>query len=266
MRRYAVLALIAALVIACQGYEKIEETGRVRPSLQYSEAEMNALGNEAYAQVLAEANIEEGTPRAEMVDRVGRKIAAVVSQNYDWQFALINDDKTANAFCLPGGKVAVYTGILPLTENEDGLAAVLGHEIAHATLQHANERMSEPVLKRLISLPVRITVGMWDALSPGSQKLVLGSFGLGYIVGEFMPYSQEHEFEADIVGIRYVHEAGYDMEEAPRFWKRMAEAFPEGDHADPMSTHPPSTARAAAPQGDRQDRSRGRRSIVIERR
>jgi predicted Zn-dependent protease len=126
---------------------------------------------------------------------------------------------------------------MPIAKTDDGLAVVLGHEVAHATLQHGNERMSQSAGKRLIGMPVSIAAGVWGAISPGTRRVVMDGFGLGFLVGTFLPYSQEHEIEADDVGLRYMRKAGYDIEEAPKFWQRMIDAT--GDRkSDSLSTHP----------------------------
>lgn len=239
--RLVPLALFLALA-ACKT-ETVPETGRKRYPLKYSEKEMAVLGAEAYEEVTKDYTVIANTPDAGMVQRVGRRIADVTGKTeYEWEFKLLDAPKTVNAFCLPGGKIAVFSGILPITESDAGLAVVLGHEVAHATLQHGNERMSQPTLKKIIGLPVSITANVWGAISPGSRRLVMGAFGLGSLVGELLPYSQEHEYEADEVGLRYIDEAGFDMEEAPRFWQRMIDATGL-QTSDALSTHPDAAKR-----------------------
>ncbi len=241
----ASLSLLLILTCACQGTETIPETGRSRPKLQYSEEQMNELGAKAYEDILSEAKIITGTPEADLIKRVGRKIAETAGKDYDWRFNLIDDDGILNAFCLPGGKVAVYSGILKVTKDETGLAVVMSHEIAHATLQHGNERMSQPTYKQLLGIPVGITADIWGSIAPGSRKVVMDSFGLGYIVGSVMPYSQQNEIEADEVGLRYMMKAGYDIDQAPLFWERMQAASPNAQPSDMLSSHPDSEQRAA---------------------
>ena len=234
-----IYGLILLLCFAgCQGWEVVKETGRTRPALKYSEEEMAALGAEAYEEVGRDYQVITGTAEAEMVQRVGRKLAEGTGKAYEWEFKLLDSPETINAFCLPGGKVAVFSGILLIAASEDGLAVVLGHEIAHATLQHGNERLSQPTLKRIIGLPVSIGANVWGSIAPRSRRLVMGAFGLGGLVGHFLPYSQEHEFEADEVGLTYMKNAGYNIEEAPKFWQRMIEATPGQQKSDALSTHP----------------------------
>ena len=150
---------------------------------------------------------------------------------------------TINAFCLPGGKIAVFSGILPIAQGEGGLAVVISHEVAHATLQHGNERISQPRIKRIIGAPVGLVTGIWGTISPTTRRLVMDGLGLGVIVGKALPYTQEHENEDDEIGLRYMKSAGFDLEEAPKFWRRMAVASSDGK-SDSLSTHPDAERRA----------------------
>jgi predicted Zn-dependent protease len=203
---------------------------------------MSALGAQAYADVTKGYETVTGTPEDEMLQRVGRAVAATTGKSYVWEFRLLEGPEK-NAFCLPGGKVAVFTGLLPVSESEDGLAVVLGHEIAHATLQHSNERLSQPTAKKLLGIPLKVTTDVWGGLAPNSRRVVMGAFGIGGVIGEFMPYSQEHEYEADEVGLRYMGAAGFPIEEAPRFWQRMLDATPNPQKSDALSTHPDAAKR-----------------------
>ncbi len=236
----------ALLAVSCGPREIVPETGRSRPALRYSEKEMETLGAEAYAEMSETHKVVSGTADAKRVAAVGRRIAVATRKNYPWQFRLYDEPEIANAFCMPGGKIGVFSGILPLTQNDDGLAVVLSHEIAHATLQHSNERMSQPALKQLVGLPVSIGVGLWGAVAPGTRKLAMSAFGLGSVVGVFLPYSQRDETEADDVGLIYMKRAGFDLTEAPRLWLRLAEEEnSKGQISDAVSTHPDPRQRAA---------------------
>lgn len=241
--RCASLAILIA-ACACQTMTTVPETGRRRPALQYTEAQMAELGAEAYRDVLEGAEVVEEGPDVEMVRAVGARLAEASGRDYEWQFALIDDDDVINAFCLPGGKVAVYSGLLPVAEGEQGLAVVLSHEIAHATLQHSNERLSQGGIKRLIAGPVGLVTNVWGSLAPGTRKIVMDGLGLGAVFGRAVPWNQEHESEADRVGLSYMQAAGYDLDEAPEFWERMADAAPPGQVTDSLSTHPNARARA----------------------
>jgi predicted Zn-dependent protease len=240
-----IFVALAPLSSGCSPRETVPETGRSRPQLRYSEAEMAELGGSAYEDATKDYKTISGTPEAAQLERVGRRLAAVTGKSYAWEFRLLEAPKMLNAFCLPGGKVAVFSGILAVTQTDDGLAVVLGHEIAHATLQHGNERMSQPFLKRLIGLPLTLTVNIWGSLSPASRRAVMSAFGIGGLVGELLPYSQEHEHEADQVGFHYMKQAGFDFAEAPKFWQRMVQASPAREKADALSTHPDPEARIA---------------------
>ncbi len=237
------IPLIVVLAVTACRTETVPETGRKRPPLRYSEKEMEVLGAEAYEEATKDFTAITGTDESRMVERVGRRLAdATGKKDYAWEFKLLDAPQIINAFCLPGGKVAVYSGILPIAATDDGLAVVLGHEVAHATLQHGNERMSQSAAKKLIGLPVSIAAGVWGTISPTSRRVVMDGFGLGFLVGEFLPYSQEHEIEADDVGLRYMQKAGFNIEEAPKFWQRMIDAT--GDRkSDSLSTHPDAAKR-----------------------
>ena len=241
------LALGRVLALGCIAFqrEEVPYTGRKRPPLRYTEQEMAVLGAEAYKDTLKKYKVIRGTADAARVQRVGRRIAAATGKSYDWEFALVDAPKVRNAFCLPGGKIAVFSGILPITRNDDGLAVVLSHEAAHATLQHANERMSQSFVKKLVGLPTSIVVGTWGAISPGTRKVVMNGLGVGFVVGEVLPYNQEMESEADQVGLIYMQKAGYDLTQASKFWRRMA-AGSEGRVTDSVSTHPDPERRAKA--------------------
>ncbi len=153
---------------------------------------------------------------------------------YDWKFVVIKDDETANAWCLPGGKIAVYTGILPYTKNDDGLAVVLGHEIAHAIAHHGNERMSQQMVVQLGESALSAALKN----QPEKTQQIFGSvYGIGSQVGVMLPYSRLHENEADRIGLILTAMAGYDPRESVPFWQRMNEASGQ-QPLELLSTHP----------------------------
>ena len=209
---------------------------------------MAELGRKAYAEVLKKYTVVETGADADMLRQVGDRLAKITgktaSDGYEWEFKLLKADDTINAFCLPGGKVAVFTGMLPICDGVEGLAVVVSHEIAHATLQHANERMSQSAAKGLIGIPVGAVTNIWGAIAPGSRKVVMDGLGLGAIFGQALPWDQGQESEADEVGLLYMQEAGYDIDAAPKFWERMVAASPPGQISDSLSTHPASKKRA----------------------
>lgn len=202
------------------------------------ESQLNSMGVQAYKEMLQKEK-ESADPRYnEMVRRIGQRIATVSGKNYQWEFKVIDNSQMVNAFCLPGGKVAVYTGILPVAKNEAGLAAVMGHEVAHAILQHGNERVSQQLL---IQAGLVVT-----AISLNNNKyrnLILGGLGVGSTIGVALPFSRMHESEADRVGTEYMARAGYDPREAVELWHRMG-AQGGGKMPQFLSTHPDPTKRA----------------------
>ncbi|MEQ1632126.1 MAG: M48 family metallopeptidase [Planctomycetota bacterium] len=203
----------------------------------YSPEEEAQLGEQAYAEILQ----SEGKPEIrsgrdyEMVVRVGRKIAEASGANFQWEFKLLDAPDVPNAFCLPGGKIAVYSGILPITQNESGLAAVIGHEVAHATEHHGAIRMSQGVVTQVGLTVAAAGVSMAD-MSDDQKTGFVALLGAGAQVGLVLPYSREHETDADLVGIRFAIRAGYDPWEAPKLWERMNELGSGGPAW--LSTHP----------------------------
>lgn len=195
------------------------------------DGQMNALGLESYREVLAKEKISKDPRLNEIVTRIGKRIASASGAKYDWEFAVIDNSKTVNAFCLPGGKIAVYTGILPVAANEAALAAVMGHEVAHATARHGAERMSQAVVTQF-GLAV-VDGALKDSRYRG---LTMGALGLGAQFGVLLPYSRLHEAEADKIGLLYMAKAGYDPKEAAGLWQRMAAVG--GRVPEFMSTHP----------------------------
>lgn len=226
-------------------------TGRQQLSL-ISSAEMLSMGHQQYDEFLkTNAVVPAGDSRTVMVKNVGRRIQSAVEQyfrqnnlalsGYGWEFNLI-DNKEANAWCMPGGKVAVYTGILPITNNEIGLAVVMGHEIAHAVAEHGDERMSQGLLAQLGG------AALSQALSQKpqeTQQLWMTVFGVGVTYGALLPFSRVQEREADHLGLIFMAMAGYDPNEALRFWQRMAQQSNRSAPPEFMSTHPSDESRIA---------------------
>ncbi len=208
----------------------------------FSDAELNALGIEAYAEITKEHKVITSGPDYAMLQRVASRIAAASDEPFEWEFKLLDAPDVPNAFCLPGGKIAVYTGILPLTANENGLAAVVGHEVAHATLRHGGKRMTQETLFALALGAV--AAGLEYTKMDDEQKgLTLLALGVGGQLGMILPFSRDHESEADELGLRYAVRAGYDPNEAPRLWERMAK-LGGSDTPEWLSTHPASERRA----------------------
>jgi predicted Zn-dependent protease len=200
-------------------------TGRKSFNLYLPEDDVQ-IGREAYAQVLAEAKVVQSGPEKEMVQRAMTRLTAVADDpGYEWQVNLLDDDATVNAFALPGGKMAVYTGILPVCGSETGLAVVMGHEIGHVVAQHGTERISSSLgMETFLSY---LNIGDYASLA---------TIGLDLLVNR--PFGRKQESEADEIGLIYMAMAGYDPREAITFWERMESQ--SGGQAPPefLSTHP----------------------------
>lgn len=241
MRRPIPHFLVVLLLIAVQSCAVVPHTQR-KALILISPGQEAALGAEAYKEILSQEKLSDNKRWILIVDRVGRNIARVSDRpDLDWEFKLIESPQK-NAFCLPGGKVAVYTGIMEVARNEAGLAAILGHEIAHAIARHGAERMSQALL-------VNLGLGLADVSLQNSEHrdLILAALGLSANVGLLLPYSRKHESEADAIGTLYMARAGYDPNEAVALWERFAGAEQNRPPAF-LSTHPPSRERAEALQ------------------
>lgn len=215
------------------GCSSIPETGRQRIML-ISAGQEQKLGLEAYHEVLASEKRSSDKQMTAVVERVGQRIATVANQpDFKWEFALLESDEV-NAFCLPGGKIAVYTGLLPVVKNEAALAAVVGHEVAHAIARHGGERISQQMSVEIIE--GLLSTGLGNA-SPVVREGAMQAFGIGSQVGVLLPYSRTHENEADHIGLMYAARAGYDPREAIALWQRM-EAVGKTRPPEFLSTHP----------------------------
>ncbi len=233
-------SLTTAMIVS--GCSTVPVTGR-RQVLTVSEAEENRLGIAAYKEVLEKEPISKSERDKELVQRVGQRIAAVANRpDFDWEFTVI-DSETQNAFCLPGGKVAVYTGMLPVCQTEAGLAVVMSHEVAHAIARHGGERMSHKMVQSLGQQAVgRLLQNQDDQ----KQRIALTAFNLGSEYGAILPYSRKHELEADAIGLRLMAEAGYDPSTAPEFWERFATLKGNGGPVEFLSTHPSDSRRSSS--------------------
>lgn len=237
------LILIFSAGLLAYSCSTVPLTGR-RSLAVVSNDEIQPLVNEEYKKaVSAEKNLT-ATANGQAVVRVGQKMAKaveayLVSEGYQdlvddfaWEFNLLESDQI-NAWCMPGGKVAFYTGILPITKDEAGIAVVMGHEIAHAVASHARERMSNGMMLNMGMSAVSVAMGQNPTMT---QQILLQSVGMGSELG-MLSFSRKHELEADEMGLIFMAMAGYDPRVAPVFWERMAAA---GGQAPPefLSTHP----------------------------
>ncbi len=227
--RTAVLALVLAA-----GCTTNPHTGRDQFILLSEEEELQ-LGAQSYQEVLSKENLSTSPAEVDPVRRVGQRIAAAAGKpEYRWEFSVIVDDRTVNAWCMPGGKIAFYTGIFPALADEAGMAFVMGHEVSHALARHGAERISENMVVGGLGGLLAATLGGRDEKS---QELVLAAYGVVTGVGIVLPHSRAHESEADALGLNLMARAGYDPRQAVEVWKRMA-ALGGGGTPEFLSTHP----------------------------
>jgi predicted Zn-dependent protease len=228
-----VLIVSGLMVIACY---KAPVTGRSQ-FIILSQSEENQMGVAAFQEVLKEEQVSTNAQYNEAVTRVGTRIVGVAdTPQYNWDFKVLKDDEQINAFALPGGKVGVYTGILPVAATDAGLATVMAHEVAHVAARHGGERVSTDVLAQIGAVGVSAALGGSD---PWVSEAIMQAYGIGVTVGGILPFSRTQEAEADHIGLIYMAKAGYDPREAIVFWERM-DAAVKGKPQPPefLSTHP----------------------------
>lgn len=248
MKKYTYLIIITLLLTGC-ALNLV--TGRKQLSL-VNESELRLMAVDQYRTFLTENDVlSSSNSNAAMVNRVGMRIANAITkyytnqgqesviEGYNWEFKTINS-KDANAWCMPGGKVVVYTGLLPITQNETALAIVMGHEIAHAIAKHGNERMSRAMVQQLGGVALEVALSQKPA---ETQNLFLMSYGIGSQVGAMLPWSRQQETEADQYGLIFSAMAGYNPQEAIPFWQRMSAASSGGAPPEFLSTHPSDATR-----------------------
>lgn len=241
-----ICALLSLSLAFAGGCETNPYTGRSQLLMTSVSQEMQ-LGAQAYSQVKNDPKIKpsQDPKEIEPVKRVAARIVeaakrskyAEMAQQFQWEVTVIKDDKTANAFALPGGKMAVYTGIFPMAKTEAGLAAVMGHEVVHALARHGAERMSQGQLTSA-ALQVAGAAAGASGMNPLLSQGTMAALGAGAQVGVLLPFSRKHESEADYIGILLAADAGYDPRESVALWERMAQVSGGGAPAEFMSTHP----------------------------
>jgi predicted Zn-dependent protease len=226
---------VILIVVFLYGCSTAPVTGRSQLIL-LSEQQEVSLGLKAYQEVLSQEKKSQDQKINATVNKVGSRIAAVADKpGYNWEFTVIEADDTANAFALPGGKVAVYTGILPYTKDEDGLAFVLAHEVGHALARHGGERMSQQLLIQLGQQGLNIAIAN---KSPEAVQAINVGYGIASTVGVALPFSRTQEYEADTIGIILMAKAGYDPRKAPEFFERMMKGSSHKSPPEFLSTHP----------------------------
>jgi len=230
---------LGVLLLWVAGCTTVPETGRKQFNMLTPDQEME-MGLASFSQMKQEVPLSRDSNAAAMVERVGKRVAAVAPlPNARWEFVLFQSDE-ANAFCLPGGKVGVYTGILPYTKDEAGLATVIGHEVAHAVARHGGERVSQQMGLEVVGAV--ISTSMQDSRW---QAAAMTAYGVGSQVGYALPHSRTQESEADELGLLYMARAGYNPEAAVEFWQRFAELAAQGGGTPWfLRTHPVSADRA----------------------
>ena len=231
------------LLVTLMACSTVPVTGRRSLSL-VSDSELASMSLTAYRKIMEESELSADPKQLALVRRVGWRIADATEQyllqhgysteGYEWEFNVLLDDDTVNAWAMPGGKVAVYTGLLPLTQDDAGLATVLGHEVAHVLARHGNERMSQSMVVGMGGTLLSVVLG--ESSGAGSKAL-LSSYGVATQVGVLLLFSRKHESEADRIGLTLMAIAGYDPRAAIPFWERMNEQ--SGDRPPAfLATHP----------------------------
>ena len=258
MREYilsiARTSLLAVCIFMLAGCGAVPLTGR-RQLLLVSDQEVYQAGLTQYSEYISSSVLSSNTDATSVVKRVGKSMAAATEQylkanglsselsNFSWEFNLVKDNQV-NAFCMPGGKIVVYEGLLSVARTEAELAVVLGHEIAHAVAKHSNERISQQLMAQYGMALLSAALSEKSAVV---QNAAVSAFGLGAQVGMMLPYSRKHEYEADYMGIVFMELAGYDSTAALEFWTRMAQlkANSSSSSSDFLSTHPSDDKRIA---------------------
>lgn len=234
----------ASVFVACS---KNPITGRSQAKL-VPESELQSMAVTEYQQFLSQNKVVSSSVNrdAEMVKRVGQRVTRAVEEffrqhgqadalaGYQWEYNLV-ENKEANAWCMPGGKIVVYTGILPITQNEAALASVMGHEVAHAVFNHGNERVSQGLIQQGLGAGLSIALASKPA---ATQNLFMTAYGLGSQIGVLLPFSRKHELEADHYGLIFAAMAGYNPQEAVYLWERMEKASNGQKPPEFLSTHP----------------------------
>jgi predicted Zn-dependent protease len=242
LKKIFALSIAGLIIYACAS---VPVTGRRQLSL-IPNSELIPMVNQEYAAVIKKGPLSTNQEQTQMVKRVGARIQKAVEQymtsqgqssylkDFSWEFNLIDDPKTANAWCMPGGKVAFYTGILPICKDEDGVAVVMGHEVAHAIANHGGERMSTQMVAQYGLNTLSALMGQNPT---AGRQLLMQAVGAGAGVG-MLKFSREHESEADRMGLIFMAMAGYDPNNAISFWQRMSSESGGQSPPEFLSTHP----------------------------
>jgi predicted Zn-dependent protease len=211
---------------------------------------MAEMGRSGYGEFLASVKISEDKSKQALIKRIGKRISAAAEtfmknngmagdlKYYDWEYTLVDEDDTINAFAMPGGKIVFYTGIMELASGEDELAVVMGHEVAHVIARHGNERMSQMMLVQFGSVALQ---ALLKEKPEETRSIFMRAFGAGSQLGVLLPFSRKHEYEADRIGLHLMADAGYRPSAAVEFWEKMASLH--GAPPEFLSTHPAGASR-----------------------
>lgn len=234
------IALLAPLLGACEPNAMGRKSFKIMP-----ESMLQAQAAEVYAKEKHRKPISQNRRHRDLVQQVGRRLIAIAerdyanySQGFSWEVTLFENPKTKNAYCMPGGKIAIYSGILPICQNEAALAAVMGHEIAHALLRHGNERVTQQLGIAALAIGTKQVTDKKENISKTQQRNIMIAVGLGSELFVALPFSRTHEREADYMGLRIMAKAGYDPSEAPALWERMQKSSDGRSLPEFLSTHP----------------------------
>ncbi|HEV8511798.1 MAG TPA: M48 family metallopeptidase [Cyclobacteriaceae bacterium] len=239
------LSSFVCLLLFIHSCATVPVTGRKQLDL-VSSSEINTMSATQYQDVIKKGPLSTDVQKTEMIKRVGTRIQKGVEQymaskgwsdqlaGFNWEFNLIQDDKTVNAWCMPGGKVAFYTAILPICKDEDGIAVVMGHEVAHAIANHGRERMSQGLVEQMGLSSLSAAMGQNPS---ATSQIFMQAVGMGSNLG-MLKFSRTHESEADHIGLIFMAISGYDPNNAPTFWKRMVEMNKGEKPPEFLSTHP----------------------------
>jgi predicted Zn-dependent protease len=250
-KQFRLLSVTLLTIIFLHSCSTVPFSGRKQLTL-LPESELVAMGVSAYGDFMRQNPVSNNTPQTRLVKDIGEKISMAATQylqqqglgnrisGYNWEFNLINDP-TPNAWAMPGGKIVVYEGILPYTKTAEGLAVVIGHEIAHVVARHGNERMSQALLVQTGGIALQIAL---SEKPQETQQLFMAAYGVGTTVGINLPFSRSHEYEADYLGLIFMAMAGYNPNEAVGFWERMS-AMGGARPPEYLSTHPTDENRVA---------------------
>ena len=227
------IAVVVMVFQRCSSEKIVNQAGR-SARVGLSKEQESRLGLQSYKDVVQSSRTIAQGPQYDLVVRCATRLAKQTGERFDWAVSLVESPQV-NAFCLPGGKICVYTGILPVAQSETGLAVVMGHEMAHATLRHGSERVFQQNQTQTLLAGVNFSLGN---MNYEQRRMIMGAIGAGAQYGYLLPFGRDHESEADSVGLRYMAKAGYDPREALAFWQRMGQASGGKGQPEFMSTHP----------------------------